>query len=1156
MAPYPQETLTTLPDTGQKQHWGHIHLGAQPWVIAALANQRVQPVIAITPDNATAAQLCQTLPFFLEKDIPQYYLPDYETLPYDRFSPNQAILSERIKTLSQLQTLQCGVVIVCVSTVMQRLPPLNHIGPATFSLKVGDKLQLDKARSQLSANGYQLVSQVSDPGEFAVRGAILDLFPMGYKTPYRIDLFDDEIDSIRFFDTDTQLSGDKIDNIALMPAKEFPTDKAAIAHFRNQWTLHFKGNPLNCPLYQQVSEGIFAQGIEYYLPLFFDALATFFDYIPDNSLCVSCDGVEQKAADFLEQVQSQYEQYAHDVSRPLLPPQALFIKLDALNAGYKQYSHVCLHKDTISTHKHGVDWSIKEGENLEINHRLKQPLTLLQDYLARMQAAGYRVLICAETSGRREVLLNLLKDANLHPTQVPTWQAFCGDSTLDLAISVAPILQGFVLEDPKWVIIGEAQLMGEQVHQRATLKQRVADPDSIIRNLTELHIGDPVVHIEHGVGRYLGLQHLSLDGIENEFLTIGYANDDKLYVPVAALHLISRYSGVDSDHAPTHKLGSEQWGRVKKKAAEKIRDVAAQLLVIYAKREAHEGFVFNAPDSDYQRFASTFAFDETPDQQAAIEHTLNDMASNKTMDRLVCGDVGFGKTEVAMRAAFLAVQSHKQVAVLVPTTLLAQQHYQNFCDRFADWPVRIEVLSRFKTPKQQQAVLQAMANGKVDIIIGTHKLIQKDIQFHALGLVIIDEEHRFGVRQKEHLKSLRSEVDILTLTATPIPRTLNMAMSSMRDLSIIATPPAKRLCVKTFVRQHNAGLISEAIRREILRGGQVYFIHNNVQNITRCADEIKKWVPEARIGIAHGQMPERELEKITSLFYHQHFNILVCTTIVETGIDIPTANTIIIDKADHFGLAQLHQLRGRVGRSHHQAYAYLLTRGEKAVTKEAEKRLDAIAALEELGAGFMLATHDLEIRGAGELLGDDQSGQIQAIGFSLYTELLEKAVDALQNGQAFDPEQLDTATCEINLRIPTLIPDDYLPDVHTRLILYKRIANAESVTALDELQVEMIDRFGLLKPATQSLFAITALKLRATPLGIKKIDANGMNALIELTEQSPIALDLIVRLIQTRPQDYQLRQNQKLNCCLPAAAKTDSNTRIDALNRILDDLSG
>ncbi|MCD6055545.1 MAG: transcription-repair coupling factor [Gammaproteobacteria bacterium] len=1143
---------TPIPHTDEIVHWGVFHHNSAAFLIAELALQQRSPIVVIVPDNAAASTLNESLPFFLEKPLPILYLPDYETLPYDSFSPNQQTLSERMDVLSKLLTLTEGIVIISIPTLMQRLAPPMHISGQTFNLKLGDKLNLIEMRKRLTLCAYRYVSTVFSPGEFTIRGAILDLFPMGSRSPYRIELFDDDIHSIRSFDPDTQLSDEKIEAISLMPAKEFPTQEEAITHFREQWRAEFSGNPLDCPLYQQVSEGIFPQGIEYYLPLFFNPMASFFDYIADNSLCIFCGNTVDNSKHFWGEVNARYEQYRYDITRPLLAPAAVFIPPDQLNSILKSYPRIHLHYDALSHQKHLITLPVEAGISLALDHKLKQPLKKFIDYLVSFESRDYRILICAETAGRREILLNLLHNAGIYPKTLESWNSFYQESKETLCITVAPLVEGFILSQAKLIVIAESQLMGEHI-TRSKTQQRAADPDTIIRNLSELQIGDPVVHIDHGVGRYLGLQHLQLDNIDNEFLTIAYANEDKLYVPVSSLHLINRYSGVDAEHAPLNKLGTDHWAKIKREASQKIRDVAAELLSIYAKRKAARGVAFQTPNEDYQLFANAFPFEETPDQTQAISATLNDMCSTQSMDRLICGDVGFGKTEVAMRATFVAVQSGKQAAILVPTTLLAQQHYQNFCDRFADWPVRIEVLSRFKTAKEQSLVLDELAKGKIDIIIGTHKLIQKRIRFHALGLVIIDEEHRFGVRQKEYLKSLRAEVDILALTATPIPRTLNMAMNSVRDLSIIATPPAKRLSIKTFVRQYNLTLITEAIQREILRGGQVYFIHNNIQTIQQAAEKIKTALPEAKIAIAHGQLRERELERIMSEFYHHHYNVLICTTIIETGIDIPTANTIIIDKADHFGLAQLHQLRGRVGRSHHQAYAYLLTHGEKAATKDAEKRLEAIASLEELGAGFMLATHDLEIRGAGELLGEDQSGQIQAIGFSLYTELLEKAVKTLERGETLDEIALSHTTCEVNLRIPALIPEDYLPDVHSRLILYKRIANAASENELESLQAEMIDRFGLLKAPTQHLFTLTALKLQALPLGIKKIDADASTCKLEFIDRPAVDPTLIIKLIQNEPARYQLLRGTQLRYHFDKDLSIEA--RLRAINTLLMRLS-
>lgn len=1114
------------PRAGEKLYWGQLYGSALSLAISNMAQQYAGLVVVITPDNLQALRLEYELRFYTaqQNNLSILHFPDWETLPYDIFSPHEDIISQRLSSLYRLPHVQQGILILSITTLMQRVAPQDYLLAHSLVVAHGDKFNIDHLRSQLQGNGYHCVSQVVEHGEFAVRGSIVDIFPMGSKQPYRIDLFDDSVDTIRTFDPETQRSLDVIDNIHLLPAREFPLDEQATALFRQQWRSLFSGNPMNCPIYQDVSSGLCPSGIEYYLPLFFQHTAMLLDYLPSNSILLSSNDFQQTAEHFWQEINERYQQRRHDVSRPVLEPNALFITPQEVLTNIKKFARIYAQAAPLTSEKHTVNYTTELPPTLTLESKSAHPLQALQNFI---NTHSHRVLFCAETTGRREILLQLLHSNGLQPSHCEDWPSF-RDNPIQLGISVAPLEQGLLLNDPALCVIAESQLFGQQVMQRRRRKQRAQDPEMIVRNLTELNIGAPVVHIEHGVGRYLGLQTLKLGAQETEFLTLEYAGGDKLYVPVASLHMISRYSGADLEHAPVHRLGTEQWSKAKRRAAERVRDVAAELLDIYAKRAARKGLAFKKPDEHYYAFASAFPFEETVDQQQAIAAVMSDMIAEKPMDRLICGDVGFGKTEVAIRAAFIAVQSGKQVAVLVPTTLLAQQHYQNFLDRFADWPIRIEMLSRFRSTQEQTAIIKQLQEGKLDILIGTHKLLSQNIHFKELGLVIIDEEHRFGVQQKEKLKALRAEVDILTLTATPIPRTLNMAMAGMRELSIIATPPARRLSIKTFIHERDDGLIREAILREIMRGGQVYFLHNKVDTIEKTATEIQKLIPEARVHFAHGQMRERELEKVMSDFYHLRFNVLVCTTIIETGIDIPTANTIIIDRADLFGLAQLHQLRGRVGRSHHQAYAYLMTPPEKLTTADAQKRLQAISALEDLGAGFTLATHDLEIRGAGELLGEEQSGHIQEIGFSLYMELLERAIKSLQAGQTIDVEKSFQSGCEIDLQISTLIPEDYLPDVHARLTLYKRIANASDKQALEDLQVEMIDRFGLLPAQVKNLFMVTELKLQAQQLGIRKIEAGEKGGRIDFTAQPNVDPLAIIKLIQKYPQKYKFDGRERL----------------------------
>jgi len=1061
-----------------------------------------QPICVITPDTLSAARLEDELNFFSNNKLPILHLPDWETLPYDRFSPHQDIISGRLATLFHLPNLKNGVIITPISTWMQRLAPTNYLEKFSLVLRPGDLLNIESTRLRLEKHGYHCVSQVREHGEFAVRGSIIDLFPMGSRQPFRIDLLADEVDSIRTFSTDTQRSIDKIEQINLLPAHEFPIDQEAIDLFRQQWRSNFEGNPLNCPIYQDITAGICPPGIEYYLPLFFNETATLTDYLPKNISLLHFGNTHQAAEIFWQEISQRYNQQRHDLTRPILPPEQMFITVPNIFQLINQYPNTKIAADLLANNPF---------PDLTSEIKSATPLAKLKQFVTDWPG---RILFTAETAGRREILREQLNQISIHPESFASWQDFLiGEKKI--GITIAALENGLILNENELALITEAMLSGNRIMQRRRRKVAGQDPDAIFRDLTELQIGSPIVHIDHGVGRYLGLQTLEISGKIGEFLQLEYANDDRLYVPVASLHLISRYSGIDPEHAPLHKLGSGHWQKARKKALEEMRDVAAELLDIYAKRAASEGYISKAPDQDYNNFAAAFPFEETPDQQTAIDQVLADMQSPRPMDRLVCGDVGFGKTEVAMRAAFIAVQNGKQVVVLVPTTLLANQHYQNFLDRFADWPFRIETLSRFKSSEEQNKLIKQLASGVVDIVIGTHRLLQKNIKFKNLGLVVIDEEHRFGVQQKEHLKSLRLNIDILALTATPIPRTLNMAFAGIRDLSIIATPPSRRLSVKTFVQEYQKNIIQEALLREILRGGQVYFLHNEVSSIERMAREITELVPEARVSIAHGQMRERDLEKVMSDFYHRKFNVLVCSTIIESGIDVPSANTIVINRADKLGLAQLHQLRGRVGRSHHQAYAWLLIPSLKTITSDAKKRLDAIASLEDLGAGFTLATHDLEIRGAGELLGEGQSGNMQAIGFTLYMELLNRAVDAIRSGKMPEDNDLTHGT-EIELNIPALIPDHYLADVQLRLQFYRRIATAKTSDELDDIQIEMIDRFGLLPEQAKTLFRQSLLRQQAEKLGIIRIDAAATAGKITFNEQPAIDPMHLIKLIQQR----------------------------------------
>ena len=1116
--------LPALPAAaGEQAYWGQLYGSAYSLAIAAACVRHNGPLLLIAESVHNAARLELDLHFFLrDYAIPVQSFPDWETLPYDSFSPHQDSISQRLLSLYSLPKLEKGVTVIAAQTLMQRLAPADYIAQHVLLLNTGDTLDIDGFRQQATAGGYQSVTQVMEHGEFAVRGSIIDIYPMGSAQPLRIDLFDNEIDSIRNFDPSSQRSIDKLDSVRLLPAREFPLTPNGIELFRVQYRNRFSGNPQNHPVYTDVSNSVAPSGCEYYLPLFFERTENIFDYLPANTLCLHEAACSGSLENFWLETSQRYEQLRYNVERPILEPKELYLNPDEMDNCFNQFPSVTLQTFELDGVPKTLDhnFATKQPPLLNLETRLEEPSARLQAFVHDFSG---RILFVCESAGRREVLLDLLRNLSLHPQVFSEWRSFIESNKL-IGITVGPLENGLLLEGgsgSSLTIITESQIFGRRAAQQRRRKSPGRDAEAIISSLTELNIQAPVVHEEHGVGRYLGLEVINIAGTETEFLVLEYADGDKLYVPVTSLDLVSRYTGASAETAPLHRLGGEQWQRIKKKAAQQIRDVAAELLDLYARRAARTGFAFQPDTMEMTAFAEAFAFEETVDQQSAIDSVLEDMTHGKPMDRVVCGDVGFGKTEVAMRATFAALQNNKQVSILVPTTLLAQQHFQNFQDRFADWPVRVESLSRFSSAKKQKEVLADMKSGKVDVVIGTHKLIQKGIEFKDLGLIIVDEEHRFGVRHKEKLKSLRAEVDVLTLTATPIPRTLNMSLSGLRDLSIIATPPERRNAIKTFVSQWRDDLIQEACHRELMRGGQVYFVHNEVKSIERIAEQLTSLLPEARIAIAHGQLPERELENIMLDFYHQRYNILLCTTIIESGIDVPTANTILINRADRFGLAQLHQLRGRVGRSHHRAYAYLFTPPPKAMTADARKRLEAIESLEDLGAGFTLASHDLEIRGAGELLGEEQSGQIHEIGYAMYTQMLERAVSALKRG---DEPLLDVplhSGVEIDLGITALLPADYIYDVDTRLVLYKRISNADTAEELRELQVEMIDRFGLLPNAAKHLFLQTELKIKLAPLGIAKIKGNLETGIIEFTDQPSISTAQLIKLIQFQPDRYQ-----------------------------------
>ena len=1137
--------------THKKHTWGQLHGSSLALAIAEFCAATPGIKFIIAPDSLIAGQCLAELQFFLDTHSQNNEIllfPDWETLPYDQFSPHQDIISERLTTLNRLQYSSNAIVLSSISTLMHRLCPPDFLNHYAFILKKGQTIDRDGFSTQMQQAGYRYVNQVLEHGEYAMRGSIIDIFPMGNQNPFRIELFDNTIDSLRLFDAETQRTIEKISDITILPAREFPLNEHSISHFRQAFREQFPGNPTRCPIYESISEKQFPAGIEYYLPLFFRKTATIFDYLPAKTKLLLIEDVSERAEQFWHELTHRYDQRRHDTTRPILSPATCFLTSTEFFTAAKPYEQLrCQHKPT-SPKGAIINFAINPAPSLPIERLRPDPLAKLKHYLSQRDR---RYLIVVQSAGRREVLLDLLKQQGISCKTQTTWLDFLNDDT-PINILIGSLIEGSELLEQHIVILVEAQLFGEQATPQRRSSQKDVDPDLIFRDLVELSIGAPVVHLQFGVGRYQGLQTLTTSGTTNEFLVLTYAGEDKIYVPVTSLHLISRYTGLDSDNAPLHKLGSDIWAREKKKAVEKIHDVAIELLEIYAKREAKPGIAYHFNAEEYQHFASSFPFTETTDQLTAINAIISDMQSSRPMDRLICGDVGFGKTEVAMRAAFIAVQNEKQVCILVPTTLLAAQHFETFRDRFADFPVNIELISRFRSKKEASAVIKATKSGNVDILIGTHKLFSEDVQFKSLGLLIIDEEHRFGVKQKEHIKRFRTHVDILSMTATPIPRTLNMAMAGIRDISLIATPPAKRLAIKTFWQEKSDALLREALLREILRGGQVFYLHNDVQTIARVCQDVQKLVPEAKVHSAHGQMRERELEKIMSDFYHHRFNVLVCTTIIETGIDIPTANTIIIDRADKFGLAQLHQLRGRVGRSHHQAYAYLFTPNQKSLTSDAIKRLEAIVALEELGAGFTLATHDLEIRGAGELLGEEQSGNMHALGFTLFMEMLDRAVNDLKAGKTPELATPIQQGPEIDLGMSAILPETYIQDVHTRLIVYKRIANAKSKAQLRDLQVEMIDRFGLLPEPAKQLLLVTELKFEAENLGIKKISASQQTGKIDFIEQPKINIQTLLKFIQLHAKRYQMEGPTRLRFTLD---KTTNEERIHEIHELLCELS-
>jgi len=1092
---------------------------ADALALARLA-QEEHPIAVVSATAHDAQRLIDEIGWFAPQ-LRVCLLPDWETLPYDQFSPHHDLVSERLATLYRIQRGDFDVAVVPAATALVRLCPPAYIAAHTFFLRTGATLDVEQLRAQLATAGYQHVTQVVAPGEVCVRGGIIDLFPMGSALPYRLDLDDELIDSIKTFDVDTQRTLYSVNEIRLLPAREFALDEAGRTRFRSRWRELFEGDPSKKRLYRDVSNGVPAAGVEYYLPLFFESSATLFDYLPKGCTLALHHDVSAAINDFWRDIQSRYRMQGGDPDRPLLAPAQMFVAAEEFYLRAKEHPRL------------DVQEADEAGDGalatvalpaLAVDRRAHDPLVPLKSFL---EGSKLRVLVAAESPGRRETMASYLAEYGLKPAPAASYEQF-QQSPAAFMLGVAPLAHGFAAPAEGWAIVTEAELYAGVVRRRARTAEKRSSVEGMLRDLSELKIGDPVVHEEHGIGRYQGLVTLDLEDGRTEFLLLEYQGADKLYVPVSQLGVIGRYSGAQPEEAPLHKLGSGQWDKAKARAAKQVRDTAAELLALYAKRASRHGHAFGIRQHDVEAFAAGFGFEETPDQAGAIEAVLADMAAGKPMDRLVCGDVGFGKTEVALRAAFVAVADNKQVVVLCPTTLLAEQHFHTFNDRFADWPVRIAELSRFKTAKQSNEILEKLGKGELDIVIGTHKLLGRDVKLPRVGLVIVDEEHRFGVRHKEALKKLRAEVDVLTLTATPIPRTLAMSLEGIRDFSVIATAPEKRLAIKTFVAPWSEGLIREAVMRELKRGGQAYFLHNEVDSIERMRERLVRLLPEARILVAHGQMAERELERVMRDFTAQRANVLLCSTIIESGIDIPTANTIVINRADRFGLAQLHQLRGRVGRSHHQAYAYLLTPPEEALGKNALKRLEAIQMMEELGSGFYLAMHDLEIRGAGEILGEEQSGEIQEVGFSLYTRMLERAVRRLKAGKALDVEDAVDISTEVNLHVPALLPETYCNDVHERLSIYKRLADAGTREELEALTEELVDRFGELPEPARALLQCHEVRLAARPLGVARVDVTHEAVQLQFVKNPPLDGGKVIDFIRKKGRAARLAGPDRL----------------------------
>jgi transcription-repair coupling factor (superfamily II helicase) len=1142
---------TQIPAAGSRVRTPLLHGSADSLMLSGLPLPG-RPLAIFTASAQEAQRYLEELAFFNPR-LKVHLYPDWETLPYDQLSPHQDLVSTRLATLYQLMQRAFDALIVPVTTALYRLPPVEYLAARSFHFRQGERLAPAELRSQLVTAGYAHVTQVMAPGEYCVRGGLIDLFPTGSTLPYRIELDDDRVDSIRSFDVDSQRSIYKVNEVRLLPAREFPLDEDGQTRFRRNFREKIEGDPSRSAVYKDISKGVPSAGIEYYLPLFFDGTATVTGYLPpETTICVQ-PGLQQAIEQFWVDTHARYAVLRGDRDHPALPPHELFLTADQFFGAIKPYSRVELVTAGGDDSRLTTDDSptVTSLPPLAVERRADDPLHRLREFSKTF--AG-RVLLLAEGAGRRETILEYLSEHGLPPVVAEDYARF-SSSPDRLMLGVGPLRAGFILAEPLLAVVTENELYAQQARPRRGREAQRVSPEGMLRDLSEVKIGDPVVHESHGIGRFIGLVTLNLGEGETEFLTLEYSGGDKLYVPVSSLHLVARYSGAPTEAAPLHQLGSGQWEKAKRKAASQVRDTAAELLSLYAQRAARVGHAFTVKSHDYEAFAEGFPFEETPDQAAAINATLGDLKSGKPMDRLICGDVGFGKTEVALRAAFVAVADGKQVAVLVPTTLLAEQHLHTFSDRFAQvadtWPVRIAELSRFRTGKETAGALAGLAEGSVDIAIGTHKLLARDVKFKQLGLVIVDEEHRFGVRQKERLKALRAEVDVLTLTATPIPRTLAMAMEGLRDFSVIATAPERRLAIKTFVQRHSKGIVREAALRELKRGGQIYYLHNDIDTIQHVEAWLAKLLPEARIRVAHGSMRERDLEHVMRDFYQQRFNLLLCTTIIETGIDVPSANTMIIERADKFGLAQLHQLRGRVGRSHHQAYAYLLLPDEGNITAQAKKRLEAIQLMEELGSGFFLAMHDLEIRGAGEVLGESQSGEMQEVGFSLYVRMLDAAVRALKLGREPDLAAPLEVIAEINLHVPALLPASYCSDVHERLVLYKRLANCETIEALDALREELVDRFGPLPEPARALVECHRLRLHGKPLGIARVDAGDTVILLQFIEKPPIEPARVLDLVR-RKKHYRLAGQDRLRIELKLP---DVKDRVAAIRAAFSELA-